>query len=469
MYQHFRTRKQLVLRIAAYFFMFLAVLIGLTAATAWILGYRLDVKEQEVDRITLLQFGSFPAGAKIAVNDKEMNFTTPGRYDESKPGVSSAKFWLEGYRDWTKTVNLKAAEVRWLNYARLVPREIVSSDLQSMAGYHQAVAAPSGDFILLRELPDGNNFKLIDISDPKNVKTSDLALPDEVLPAGGVENCRIIEWDTSSNFVLLELSFGGIPEIVRLDRREVTRSQNLTKLFSVDIANPHFQGGDNNLVFGLTGTDLRRFDVAGKTTSAPLVKGVEKYDLYGDGKLAYVATRDGQQSAGVFYREKDHILREFTESLPTLVSFTHYYRSDYLAIARGEQIEIVARPLDDGSDETATLETPGGVDFLTHNGSGRILLAGRAGQVFSYDLETAESFQFDSEDFGTKPFWLDDYHLGYTSGGQLKMMEFDGANRETLVAATGFGLFSGNNEHLFTFVAREDGVHLQSSAMLVTK
>jgi hypothetical protein len=306
-------------------------------------------------------------------------------------------------------------------------------------------------------------FKLIDISDPNNVKITDLALPPEVtvdVPAEA--RLSIVEWDSSSNYVLIGLG----ADIIRLDRREPSSSQNISRLFGATLSDPHFQGGNNNLVFALTDKALRRFDIAAKTTSAPLVSGVENYKLFGDGKLAYSAVDGNQQIVGFFYGDKNYIIKTYDQILPTLVDFTHYYREDFFVLARGEQLEVIKWPF--GNDhEITTVEMPGGVDYLTHNGSGRMIIAGGGNQVFSFDLETSENFQFDTEEFAAKPFWLDDYHLGYTSGGQLKMIEFDGANRETLVAAVNFGVFSGNNEHLFTFAALPDGLFLQDSAMLV--
>jgi hypothetical protein len=303
---------------------------------------------------------------------------------------------------------------------------------------------------------------LIDISDPNNVKITDIAIPAEAL-AGVDGNVAIIEWDSSSNYALVSVG----ADIIRLDRREPINSQNISKLFNTAMASPHFQGGNNNTVFALSGTDLRRFDISGKTSSAPLVAGVEQYDLFGDGKLAYAATRDGVQSVGFYYGDKDYVVRTYEDILPARVNFTHYYREGYLLVERGKQLEIITKPFAKDHEGSVSVEMPDGAGYLMHNGSGRFVVAGRNNQVFVYDLETSESFQFDTEEFSGKPIWLDDYHLGYTNAGQLKMIEFDGANREGLIVADNFGVFSGNNEHLFTFITLPEGVYLQDSAMLV--
>jgi hypothetical protein len=467
MYQHFNTRKRFIKRLIAYFFMTLAVVVGVAGATVWIMGYRFNVDERQVERISLLQFQTFPAGAHVVVDDKELSFNTPGRYDEAKPGANSVKYWLEGYRDWTKTVNLKPAEVRWLNYARLVPRELKPESANQFAGAAQAINSPSGAFILLHETPASRTLKLIDISDPVNIRVSDLDIPSSILSADTAETFTIVEWDSSSNYILVRREVAGVVEILRLDRRDMNSSINLTKLFGVDIAQPHFMGGNNNIVFGLTGTDLRRFEIDSKAISAPLVAGVTSYDLYGDGKLSYVATSEGRQIAGVYYRDKNHILQMFDDVQPTLTIFTHYYRADYLVIQRGVELNIVARPLDENPGEEIAVELPNGADWLIHNGSGRFIVAGRGEQLVSYDLETNESFNFTLSGLPATPKWIDDYHLYFVASGRLLMAEFDGANQEPLVRASNFGVFSSNNEYLFSFDNVEGGAVLNRTRMTV--
>ncbi|GHU07138.1 hypothetical protein FACS189431_1230 [Alphaproteobacteria bacterium] len=467
MYQHFNTRKRFIKRLIAYVFMTLAVIVGVAGATVWIMGYRFNVDDRQVERISLLQFQTFPTGAHVVVDDKELSFNTPGRYDEAKPGVSSVKYWLTGYRDWTKTVNLKPAEVRWLNYARLVPNELKPEGAAQFAGFHQAINSPSGAFILLHENPASRTLKLVDISDPVNIRTSDLTIPDAILSADTAEAFTIVEWDSSSNYILVRRDVGGATEILRLDRRDMNSSLNLTKMFGVDIASPHFMGGDNNIVFGLTGTDLRRFEIGSKAISAPLVTGVTSYDLYGDGKLDYVATSEGRQTVGVYYRDKNYILQTFDDVQPTLTSFTHYYRADYLVIQRGVEMKIIARPLDDNPGEEIAVEVPNGADWLIHNGSGRFIVAGRGEQLISYDLETNESFDFTLPGLSSAPKWIDDYHLFSSADGRLVMTEFDGKNQESLVPASNFGVFSSNNEYLFSFNIIDGGVALDRTRMTI--
>jgi hypothetical protein len=439
-----------------------AIIIGVAGTTAWILGYRLNFEqEQSVERITLLQFGSFPTNANIFVNDAELNFNTPGRYDSAHAGPNVLKYQLEGYHNWQVAVDLIPAEVRWVNYARMVPNEIVSQNALSVVSFYQAMSAPNGNFILLHEVAESPKFKIIDVSDPNNVKSTEIEIPSSLL-VGAVREIKILEWDSSSNFILLNQD----GNILRLDRRDIASSQNLTTLFGSPIAEPHFLNGNNNIVFGLTDTNLRRFDIAAKTTSAPLATNVISYEAYGDGKLSYVSQVDSKQSVGVYFRDKNYILGSFDDAKLALTSFSHYYREDFFLSTRDSKIEIVKNPFSDDYREVTTLEIPFEAEYLFHNGGGRMVVAARGNQVFVYDLETKTSYNFDTESFADKPFWLDDFHFGYIHEGELKMIEFSGENRESLVPSHQFGVFSSNNEHLFTFQSTPSGTFLVDSSML---
>jgi hypothetical protein len=465
MYQHFNSRRKMVQRILTYCLMTLAVIVGVAGTTAWILGYRPSFQnEQLVERISLLQFGSFPSNADIFVNDQKLNFTTPGRYDSVTSGVNYLKYQLEGYHNWQATVELKPAEVRWVNYARLVPNEIVSQPAVEVVSYYQAMTAPNGNFILLHEVAETPKFKILDISDPKNIKTTEIEIPSQLL-VGVVKNIDIIEWDSNSNYVLLNQD----GNILWLNRRDIASSLNLTTLFGVGIDDPHFLNDDSNIVFGLTETNLRRFDIKSKTTSAPLVGNVQSYEAYGDGKLSYVSQLDNQQIIGVYFKDKNYVLENFDNAQATYTSFSHYYREDFFLSTRAGKVDIIKNPFSESSRETTTIDLPFEANGLFHSGGGRMVVAIGQSQIFVYDLETATSYHFDTEGFDKKPFWLDDFHLGYLREGELKMIEFSGENRESLVPATEFGVFSSNNEHLFTFNSTAEGTFLVDSSMLAPK
>lgn len=459
MYEHFNTREKLFRRILTYVLMVVAVIVGVTGTTAYIMGYRLDLDNNDVEQITLLQLGTYPTGASVAIDDYELNWKTPGRFDELKAGWHKVKYWREGYRDWNKTVNLKATEIRWLDYARLIPRDIKTTNVANFSGMHQAVTSPSGNYILLHENPADTTFKLIDISDPRNIKVTDLALPEGI--ASG--ETRIIEWDSNSNYLLASTGEG---EILRIDRRSPADSLNLTKTFNTSIASPHFIGNNSNIIFALTGNDLRQIDINAKTTSAPVLGDIVSYELYGDGKVAFVRQDEEKQEVGVWYKDKEYIYQSYNERKPTLVDFTHYYRDDYLLVARGGVLEIVDKPFE--KEHTTVSVEIGEASFLTHNGSGRLIMTGGNGHISMYDLQVEELYNYDTEGYIEKPFWLDDYHIGYCVDGVLRTREFDGMNLEELVTATNFGVYSSNNERLFTFVPVDEGVALQDSSMIVS-
>lgn len=468
MYKKFNTRKQLTRRILGYVFMVSAIVIGVAGATAWTMGYRYDLLNKSLARVALLQFQSSPGGADIYLDDKKLDFRTPGRSDKVDPGANTVKYTLENYRDWSKTVNLKPAEVRWLNYARLVPKDIETKTVADLGNFDQALAAPNGDYILLHETPASRAFKLIDISDSENIQITDLELSKDLANFSDSSRLSIVEWDSSSNFVLLEHVSGDKHEILRLNRRNVKDSLNLTELFGTNLSSPHFLNNNNNVIFALTGSGvLRRLEINSKTISAPLVEKVEKYDIYGDGKLTYVGTNDkSKQIVGIYYKDKNYVLREFDTPQTTFASFLYYYHSEYLAIARSDALTIIVSPFAEEKTEIS-VEVSSGIDYLTYNGSSRFIVVGRGDAVTTYDLETSEAFQFKLSGLNTKPKWIDDYHLAFVDQGKMQMVEFDGGNQEALVKSLDFAVFSSNNRYLFSLEKSNNGVKLNRSTMIL--
>ncbi|MDL2327871.1 PEGA domain-containing protein [Ruminococcaceae bacterium OttesenSCG-928-A11] len=437
--------------------MIIAIIIGVIGSTAYILGYRLDMEKQDVTQINLLQLGTYPANAKIAIDDYELNWTTPGRYDRLEAGWHKVKYWKDGYRDWSKSLNLKPAEVRWIDYARLIPNEIETKDVASFVGAYQVKASPNGNYILLCETPESSVFKLIDISDVRNIKVTDLVLPVDIISG----SMSIIEWDSSSNYVLI----GSGAEVIRIDRRTPEESLNLSRLFNTSISDPHFVGNNSNIIYALTNTDLRQFDINAKTVSAPMMNNVISYELFGNGKVAYVKQDESGQDVGVWYRDKEYVYEHYDEISPTLIGFTHHWKDDYLLMTRDNKLSIIDKPFE--KEHNVVSLDVGEVSFLEHNGSGRLILLGNAGHLTMYDLQTEEIYNFVTSGSDTKPFWLDDYHLGYVKEGVLQTVEFDGANQEALVPSTMFGIYSNNNEHLYTFLVTEAGATLQDSSMII--
>ncbi len=474
MQKHHTRRKQLTIRWFTYGCMTIAVVFGLLACFAWVSGFRLDLGNREISQVSLVQFRSFPSGANVDINDKKQSFTTPGRQNV-KSGATDLKIYKNGYNDWSKTVTVRSGEIRWIDYVRLIPQTITTDSVKSFDSIKQMMASPDKHWLLLRTTNDKPNITLADISDPKNIRFSQLTIPADMMttpPEGQTSSFSLIEWDDGSRFVMIKHDYGAGSEIIRLDRKNPGAADNLTRDFNLNISSPHFAGSSGNVFYALTGTDLRKFDVGNKSVSAPLVTGVSAYNLYGDSKLAYVATTNAepkQQIVGVYVDGKNTIVRTYDSIKRTFAQFTHYYDSDYLAIGRGETVSIIPSPLSAGASNSSAiyLSSPGGMDFMEFSESGRFVVAGLDMNKVSYDLETGDNYVFQTAGTSGAPYWVDEFHMVNYTNGEIELMEFDGTNRSRIVSGRGAVVLSSDGRYLLSLGDGSAGAILQRSKMIV--
>lgn len=473
MQKHRSRRKQIAIRSFTYGAMTLAVVVGVLFTLAWVSGFRFNLNSREISQVALLQFRSFPSGANVDIDGKKQTFSTPGRQNV-KAGASDIRMYKNGYRDWAKPVNLRAGEIRWLDYARLIPQSVTTDSVQTFPALKEMLASPDAHWILMRTTDTAREFTLADISDPKNVRFSQLAIPGAALTPSGegqTESFAIVEWDSGSRFALIKHVVGDKTEFVRIDRKNPGTAVNLTRDFNIAIAYPRFSGSSGNVFFALTGTDLRKIDYGNNSVSAPLVSDVTSYNLYGDNKLTYVAKTaktPQQQIVGIYIDGKNTIVKTYNEIMPTFAEFTHYYDSDYLAIGRSETVSVIASPLSsDASNVSAVyLSSPGGMDFMMFNNSGRFVIAGKDTKLVSYDLETGEHYSFATGGFKGVPQWLDDYYLVDPSGNKVLFVEFDGMNRNEIVSGRGNVTLSGDGKYMFSLADGSAGAVLQRSKLV---
>ena len=463
MYHHFNTKRRFALRVTSYILMTLAVIIGVVFVTAWIMGWRFDTESQEIKQISLVHVQSFPAGARVDINGERQSFVTPGRL-EVAAGPIEVKLSLKGYQDWVKKVDLKATEVRWLNYARLIPKEIKTTNISNLGSVSDISPSPNKKWAVASISPAGRNFKLINLNNPSNVEVTDMVVPTVIRG----ETFSILGWDKGSEFLLMSNNYG---DIIRLDRRDIRNSINLSIELKQTITTARFS--DNaNMVYGIINGNLHRLNVSEKTVSDSLVKKIKSFSIYED-KIVYVATPiDGQQEVGVLRDGKTTTIKTFKDDLATVAVFSYYYYRDHVTISHGDEILVIRNPFAEKPDILKKLKFDGGISFLEVSFNGRFVLAWNGGRTLIYDIETDETFRFNTINPTGPPKWLDDYHLTYIVDGNITtdiiektvaMTDFDGANKYQLVSGRGTPILSGNQQFLFSIVDTAEGTILQRS------
>ena len=469
-----KRRKLVAMRFFTYGAMAVATVIGVIICIGWAMGYRFDL-QNGLSQVALLQFNTFPTGASVDVNDERLTARTPTR-SNVKTGETTVRMSRSGYRDWRKTVAALPSTVRWLDYVRLVPQNVRTESVHTFAAVDDMLESPDRKWAFVLTDKKTGAMTLIDLGNPEDLKFDDVQLSSDQVSSGDNQEYKLLEWDNASRYILIEHRYGdGQVEHLEYDRQD-RETRNLTRDFGMNLSQPHFSGTSGDVIFALTGSDLRKIDYGNNSISAPLATNVTDYVLYSNSRIAFVSkvTTDDKttQTVSIYDDGKVNDIKSYDDDDRTMIDFSRVNDVDYLAIARGETVAIYPDPLgsltqspDNVSTDIAYLSSPGGIDWMEMSRNGRFVLAGRGHKVVSYDIETTENYSFEMEREG-EPEWLDDYHLLDVRNGVITMIEFDGQNDEHIVSGRLPAFLSDNGEYVFSLDDISGGVVLQRSSML---
>lgn len=473
-------RARLALRFFTYGVMTLATILLTALAVFYAMGYRFNQNDLSIEQGGLLQFRSTPQDAQVVINDKLQSFNTPGRINFGA-GTHTVKMQLAGYHTWQKTVDLAPGQLLWLNYARLIPQNISTNKMADFEGVFGALTSPDRKWMLVQVKPDQPVFKLLDFSDPKKPVVTDLTIPEAQLTKKDDKYGQFVikEWDLNSRYILVEHSNKDTRELLRIDRQKAADAKNVSRLFSLNILEAHFAGGNANLLYARTDTVLRSLDIGASTASAALISGLEQFVVYGDGTIAFVATRDGttpdskQRVAGIYTQGKETIARSFAPDAKVSIAYTEYTRHAYLGINTGDgTVKILRDPTATTKDnaEIAEIKLADEVQWMKFSSSGRMLLIGKGNDVANYDLELDKktAWKVSGPELSQPLQWLDDYYLWTDAGANLRLFEFDGTNDHQIVGVHQglIASLSQDGEYLYSFKKTDTGIELQSSQLV---
>ena len=469
-----KKRKRLLL--VSYIAMTLAVIAISTVCVLLVLGYRFDFTSNQVERGALLQFSSFPSGATITLDNERLSFGTPGKRDITA-ATHEVSFSREGYRTWSKRFTARPGEVRWLNYARLVPTTVETDAVKEFPTLSDALASPNREWLFV--LPDGASprFILTDLRNADELKFSDIVIPNDhlAMPAGATHRYEIVEWNLGSRYLLVRHSYGDNQrEYLRLDRTDPANIVNLTTKFGVNISELHFSS--DSVLYGIENGNLRRFDLGSSSLSEPIATAVSSMRLYGDRTITLVQHKNARYEVGLLIDDKLHPVTSFDDTVAVMAESTRYFNDYYVAIVRGASFEIIKnpnKPAGEGLEKVVTLTYPGEIKWLDISSSGRHVIAGNGTQFMTYDIELelrsdTNLPSLSTTDANRPPQWIDGFLLVSTADNKLRLSDFDGDNQQIITDALPSQRvsLSSNNELLYSFSKTQTGaVVLQATKM----
>ena len=467
--------KRKITLLVSYAAMTLAVIAISAVCILLVLGYHFDFTNNRVEPGALLQLGSFPSGAQINLDGEQLSFNTPGKRDLTV-GPHDIRFQKDGYREWTKHFTVSASEVRWLDYARLVPTTIATSSVKELtSGPADELPAPDNKRIIVLSKADTPVLTLLNLSDPKQLVETTITIPDTALtlPTSSTHSYRLVEWSLGSKYLIVRHDFTSGSEYLRINSNDPKDIVNISSKFGVVLTDLHFSG--DTVFYGVENGNLRRFDLGASSISEPIVRDIVSMKLYGSSDMAYVRHANAHYEVGVIFGGMTHLVSTYDDTTPLLVDVSQYYNEHYIAITRGASFELIKNPersAKDGMAKVITLSYPSDLKWLDIASNGRFVIAGNGTQFMTYDIELATrsdtNYPGVLSDSSIQPQWLDDYTLVSTADNKLRLSDFDGENQQIItdVLPSRAVMLSTDGKLLYSFAKTTSGVlSLQVSKM----
>ena len=480
MYRAPSKQRQRVMRVLVYTLMTAAVLLIVTALVFIMQGYRFNRATSTIEQGGLVQFNSRPSNASITIGTAKLANRTPSKITVN-PGNYPVTMQKNGYHTWNKYVDVKAGQVLWLNYAQLIPTSIVTKPVQTFDTISDVLASPNGDRYALLRSPSTPTVDFIDITDTKPRQTS-VALAADALPTN-LNTLSLASWGSDSDRLLLTAKSNDKTEWLMIDRRDESKTVNLSTRYGIDVSDAVFDPRSNNRVIVRTVSgDIRIIDVPAGTISEVVASSVSSMSMFMDDAILIVQqTSPTTQSVGYvsFSTNKVRQLQEIDTTDKTLVAGATYFGDPYISIASGNKLDVYQlRSLPSSESEASigmvnllTTMLPTASSHMSMRTGGRFVLAQYGSGVLTYEKKKKKQTNTRFTTPVTKELrWLDKYHFYLTNGSQLEVLEFDGGNAHPIASVTTAydATWRDNGKYIYSFTTNKDGRYvLQRSTMIV--
>lgn len=451
-----------------------------------ILGYSFNEKDNRIEQGGLLQFASKPSGASVLLDGVALGSRTPNKVTADAHN-HSVTMNLDGYRPWSKTIDLKPGMVGWLSYTRLIPTDTKAEKLRTTPTLAAALASPDDKWMALVDDATKPSIVIADL-DNDTVKYKTLDIPTAVTTqpeAGKTQTFTLDSWSHNGQFILVKHTYDDVKtEWISVDRENANKAKNITAELGVAADKIVFAAENGRSVYAKTNDIVRKIDLDSETLSRPLINNIDDFSVYQFSTLLYTTKVDPAtklRSVGYINEGMDEAqtLGTYPDDGKTLrVATSVYFNKRYLAVAHGQNVVVsqgfLPRGADKGSLKTVskfTMDTP--VQWLQTSTNGRFVVAQSGATFTTRDLELGKTDTTTLK--GTAPAlqreqsWLDPFMTWSDNDGTLRLYEFDGANQQDIgTVAPGYDVtYSPNDKYLYSIGHDTEGYSLQRVRLII--
>lgn len=470
MHHHISKRRKRAQLAFVYSLMVIAVIATVAVLVLVLQGYRFNRYDGKVEQGGLVQFDSRPSGAAVAIDGMQLANRTASKITLSA-GSHTVTMSRDRYTTWTKTVNVKAGSVLWLNYSRLFPTSPTVTTQASYDAFAGALVSPDRKQIAVLGAPTIATIYVTPLEDDKPTTRKVVVTASSVTAAtdAATVSFSLVAWDHDNRYVIVKHSFDNTAEYLSVDTQNGV-AKNITKMLGASISRIEYVLGDSSAVYLLNSDhQVRRGDLNASTLSSPLLTNVSDFAQADRSMLTYetLLSTAGSRSMGYLTNgaSTPRVVRVMTDDGAPTLKFRAgtYYGDHFFVISYGDTTTIYDAdvPSSDASTEpkltrVASLTTTGGVKYLGFSPTeNRFVYAQQAASAVTYDLEvgTSSTVKFQG-DVSRELDWVDQFHIGSTSSNVGYFYDFDGTNGQLVASSvTDAPMAISNNGKYMYYIA----------------
>ena len=414
-------------------------------------GYNVDRENGEFIQNGIVFVDSKPKGATVYVNDVAERSTTDTRLVLPQ-GDYTIRLEAPGFRTWQKSIKLQGGQIERMVYPLLLPNSLITSDIQTYDATPQiASQSPDRRWVLVQKPGQTYKFDVFDLNNPESPQTQ-IAVPVAGLTKPSAEaTLEIVEWSNDNRHILIKRSYEGVHEYIMFDRERNGDSVNLNSTLGITPAKVSLKDKRPDQIYFLDAVpgSLRSADTKARTISAPLLNAVIDYTSYSDDIVLFV-TREGSETSKADFKvlESDKIvnIRTVTESDKYVMNVSKYQDEWFYVVgaAKDNVVFVYKNPLPalKNNQKSQLNVTVLGIEnprFVTFSANTQFIAVQSGKTIRTLDLEYDRQHKFTLDQdipLNQEVKWMDGHRFLYAQNQQSHIIDFDGANKQTLVTTS---------------------------------
>jgi hypothetical protein len=458
-----------VLLITGYILIFIAIVLATVVLLYQSYGY--GIHDGRVIQNGLIFLNSQPNPANIYVNNVFKGTTNTNLTLES--GVYNFELTLNGFRTWTRKIEIDGGTIAYYDYPLLIPDKLKSTIINSSPNTPLIFTESlNKQYVLILNSGSNDLFDLYNLSSSKPSLTK-FSVPANIISknTSGTSSWNVIGWANDNSHVLLEHSYDGTKtEYILLDVTNPSNSINLSTQFasfsfsSINFINLNYK---NYYLYNQTTQTLDSVSLSNPGVETNVLNNVLSYDGYLSNTILYATTTNAPTGL-IYINEMQgsniYHIRTFPAGSTYLLNMASYSGTIYVAAGSSalDKVYIYQDPVSQLQNLPNHVPVPIQVlfvkdpNYLNFSENSQFIVAEGYNQFGVYDFENLHGYNYITklplDPPQTHAFWMDGDRMTYVSNGKLIMFEYDHNYRQILVPslANFAPAFDSNYHNLYT-------------------